>query len=664
MLFMIYRKIAAYSLFTAVNYLLATRGVKAKRMTEDMKFKPWDWVVFAAMLAVSMVIGIFYAVRETLGKTEATTGEYLMGGRKLGLLPVSISILVSFFSAIVILGNPAEMYTTGTMMFMLTIGMLLSIFLAATIFVPLLYPLQLTSSFEYLELRFNSKVAKLTGTFIMIVQQVLYMGIASFAPSTALEAVTGFPAWATILIVGCVATVYTFLGGMKAVIWTDVFQCVVIVAGLLTICIQGAIKVGGMDRVWEVNEEWKRIYFWDADPDPRTRHSIWTLVVGGGVLWLSAFGMSQPSVQRYCAVSTLNKSRGAVLTNMVGVVIIMSLSCLSGVVVFAYYVQQGCDPLSDKQVSNPNQLLPLFVMEVLGYPGLPGLFMSTLFSGALSSMSSSLNALAAVVWEDILKPCVGHRVSETARTWITKVIVLIFGGAGVGFAFVAMSLGGSVVQASFSFTGAASGPLLGIFLLGGLFPWANWLGCTIGGFVGLAIPIWISFGSYGLPKKPYALEFPTSNCTVLESLVTTTIPPTTTAYQISGVEHLYTLSYMWFASIGVAVSVIVGLIVSAITLPLLGRPEVDSKYLIPIFDRLFCYLPDKILAPLRCGRKYKHPQEILEETLKEKNMEQNGTLVKTTSSHRYTKTQDVNGSDGASVVYSNKVFTDDEMNQI
>ncbi|WAR31350.1 SC5A6-like protein [Mya arenaria] len=156
-------------------------------MTEDMKFKPWDWVVFAAMLAVSMVIGIFYAVRETLGKTEATTGEYLMGGRKLGLLPVSISILVSFFSAIVILGNPAEMYTTGTMMFMLTIGMLLSIFLAATIFVPLLYPLQLTSSFEYLELRFNSKVAKLTGTFIMIVQQ----------------------------------------GGMKAVIWTDVFQCVV-----------------------------------------------------------------------------------------------------------------------------------------------------------------------------------------------------------------------------------------------------------------------------------------------------------------------------------------------------------------------------------------------------------------------------------------------------
>ncbi|WAR31349.1 SC5AC-like protein [Mya arenaria] len=330
---------------------------------------------------------------------------------------------------------------------------------------------------------------------------------------------------------------------MKAVIWTDVFQCVVIVAGLLTICIQGAIKVGGMDRVWEVNEEWKRIYFWDADPDPRTRHSIWTLVVGGGVLWLSAFGMSQQSVQRYCAVSTLNKSRGAVLTNMVGVVIIMSLSCLSGVVVFAYYVQQGCDPLSDKQVSNPNQLLPLFVMEVLGYPGLPGLFMSTLFSGALSSMSSSLNALAAVVWEDILKPCVGHRVSETARTWITKVIVLIFGGAGVGFAFVAMSLGGSVVQASFSFTGAASGPLLGIFLLGGLFPWANWLiisnalllshkGCTIGGFVGLAIPIWISFGSYGLPKKPYALEFPTSNCTVLESLVTTTIPPTTTAYQM------------------------------------------------------------------------------------------------------------------------------------
>ena len=117
-------------------------------VSEDVRFGTWDWVVFAAMLGISAIIGIFYAVREALGHNEATTGEYLMGGRKLGLIPVSISILVSFFSAIVLLGNPAEMYTLNTMLVWATVGMYLAVVLAAAIFVPLLYPLQLTSSFE------------------------------------------------------------------------------------------------------------------------------------------------------------------------------------------------------------------------------------------------------------------------------------------------------------------------------------------------------------------------------------------------------------------------------------------------------------------------------------------------------------------------------------
>ena len=117
-------------------------------VSEDVRFGTWDWVVFAAMLGISAIIGIFYAVREALGHSEATTGEYLMGGRKLGLIPVSISILVSFFSAIVLLGNPAEMYTLNTMLVWATVGMYLAVVLAAAIFVPLLYPLQLTSSFE------------------------------------------------------------------------------------------------------------------------------------------------------------------------------------------------------------------------------------------------------------------------------------------------------------------------------------------------------------------------------------------------------------------------------------------------------------------------------------------------------------------------------------
>ena len=110
------------------------------------EFDVWDWLLFGAMLAVSAGIGIFYAC---IGKRQkTTTSEFLMGGRSLQLVPVAISILVSFMSAILILGTPAEMYTQGTQYFMYMFGIVLAIILASQLFVPLLYPLQLTSSFE------------------------------------------------------------------------------------------------------------------------------------------------------------------------------------------------------------------------------------------------------------------------------------------------------------------------------------------------------------------------------------------------------------------------------------------------------------------------------------------------------------------------------------
>ncbi|XP_052220142.1 sodium-coupled monocarboxylate transporter 1-like isoform X1 [Dreissena polymorpha] len=581
---------------------------------EVRKFQAWDWVLFALMLGISAVIGIFYAVKEFLNK-NSNNADYLMGGRNMQLVPVAISILVSFMSAILILGTPAEMYTAGTLYFMYLIGMILAIILSALIFVPLLYPLRLTSSFEYLQMRFNSRAAKLTGTVIMIIQQILYMGIASYAPSTALEAVTGFPTWATIITVGCVSTFYTFLGGMKAVVWTDVFQAVVMIAGILAIVIQGAMKVGGMNTVWRINEDWHRIEFWDANFNPTTRHSIWSLVVGGSIGWMATYGCNQASVQRYCAVPTLRKAKYAVLLNIGGVILLVLSTCLAGIVMFAYYAQQGCDPLTSKKVANANQLIPYFVMEVLGYPGLPGLFVSCLFSGALSTMSSCLNALAAVTWEDILKPAIGHKVSERVKTWISKGLVLVYGAAGVGFAFIAQNFGGTVLQASLSFTGAASGPLLGIFLLGGFFPWANWQGCVVGGILGLAFPLWISVGAYGLPSSGYKLDFPTANCSSANvTMVTTTAMMTTTTKtltELSGVQLLYTVSYLWYPSIGMATVIVVGLFVSLVT----GwqKEEVDPKYLIPFFDRLVCCLPEKWRTLCRCGYQFKDPEVLVHE---------------------------------------------------
>ncbi|KAK7096189.1 hypothetical protein V1264_005513 [Littorina saxatilis] len=589
-------------------------------MEEPRVLGAWDYVVFALMLGVSAAIGIFYGFR---ARRDKTAKEFLMANRSMSVVPVAISILLSFISAISVLGTPAEMYTRGTQYFMTTLGMMLACVLTAQLIVPLLYPLNLTSAFEYLELRFNSKWAKITGTCIMMVQQIFYMGIASFAPSTALEAVTGFPTWATIVIVGLVSTFYTALGGMKAVVWTDVFQGTIMLIGLLAIIIEGVIRVGGFDHVWEFNKRYGRIEFFEFDPDPSVRHTFWSLVVGGAVRWTSVFGVNQASVQRYCSLPSLKKAKLSVLINVIGIAVLLTLFCLTGIVIFAYYAQKQCDPLATKMISSSNQIAPFFVMEVLNFPGLPGLFIACLFSGALSSVSSCLNALAAVTWQDFLKPFLGHRLTEVQITWVTKLLVLIFGGAGIGVAFIVSGLEGTVLQASLSFNSAANGPLLGLFLLGGLFPWANGYGAVVGGILGLCLTMWISIGAYTIPRAPSGL--PDINSTSCSANITSSITSMTTMamtamdfsstttvapQELSGIQPLYTVSYLWYSSIGAATVVVVGLIVSFCTGPM-SIDEVDPKYLIPLFDRLFCCLPASLRRTLRCKKEFPRPEVLL-----------------------------------------------------
>ncbi|XP_076438815.1 sodium-coupled monocarboxylate transporter 1-like [Babylonia areolata] len=588
-------------------------------------FSVLDYVIFTVMLVLSAGIGIFHGCRRGSAGKKKTAKDFLMASNKMSIVPVAISILLSFMSAILILGTPAEMYTAGTEFYVSLLGMILAVVLATLLFVPLLYPLNLTSSFEYLERRFKSKAAKLTGTLILIVQQILYMGVASYAPSTALEAVTGFPAWATIIIVGLVSTFYTTTGGMKAVVWTDVLQAGFMVAGLLSITIQGVIKVGSVETVWQNNYEWGRINFFNFDPDPGVRHSFWSLVVGSMVSWTAVYGCNQASVQRYSSLPTLNKARLSVLLNIVGLIVLITVTCFAGIVIFAYYVQKGCDPLTDGSIKNSNQIVPYFVMEVLTVPGLPGLFVACLFSGALSTMSSCLNALAAVTWQDFLQPVLGHRMTESGKTWVTRLLVLVYGGAGIGMAFMASGLGGHVLQASLSFTGSATGPVLGLFLLGALFPWANHYGAVVGGVLGLALPLWISIGSYSLNRHVDLLDFPNDSCVSPETTTITSMYPgnfsTTSMYPVnftssmSGLDVLYTVSYMWYPSIGAATVVVIGLIVSFITGESLVD-EVDPKYLIPLFDRLFCCLPASLRRKLRCDRDFPKPEDIkAEETL-------------------------------------------------
>ncbi|GFR92974.1 sodium-coupled monocarboxylate transporter 1 [Elysia marginata] len=545
-------------------------------------FAAWDYVVFIGMLVISMGIGVFFALK---GDRQRTQGEYLMGGRSMSVLPVAISILVSFQSAILMLGTPAEMYT------------------------------------QYLEKRYQSRAVRLLGTFVNILGQIIYMGIASFAPATAFEAVTGFPVVATLFIIGAVATFYTSIGGMKAVVWTDVFQASVMLAGVLSIAIQGTIKAGGLARVWEINEEWDRLRFFTWSPDPRVRHTVWGLIVGNALNWSLIGGLNQSSVQRFCSLPSLREAKATTWINSISVFFLFTFTCLSGMVLFAYYAMQNCDPLGQGLVDNSNQLIPYLVMDILAYPAVPGLFMSSLFSGALSSISSSLNSLAAVTWEDFLKPYLSKRLTEVQTTVVLKTIVVGYGVLGIGMSYAVTFIEGTVIQAAVSLIGPINGAVGGLFLLGAFFPFANKYGAFVGGVTGLVISMWRSLGAYNKGIEYLHLPFPDGSCTggnlsLIEPSTTSpsyniTTPQTPDA-ESGTFDEFYKISYMWSAVLATLACLVPGILVSLLTRRYMTEEEkeVPTMYQIPIFTRLFCCLPDSWLYWLDCSRPFENPEDI------------------------------------------------------
>ncbi|XP_059148788.1 sodium-coupled monocarboxylate transporter 1-like [Physella acuta] len=551
------------------------------------RFSVADYIVFSATLLISAAIGIFYAI-----KGQTSTKQFLMADRSMKYLPIALSVLASFFSASTLLGTPAEIYQYGTMYWVCVFGSVFAPLTGALLFGPMFFNIKVVSVFQYLELRFHSKLVRLFGAFIFLLRATIGMGIVLYGPSTALSAVTEFPTWAVIVVVGVVCTFYTSIGGLKAVIWTDVFQTLVMLAGMVAVLIKGFLVSGGGADVWDVNYRGKRIEFFNFDFDPRVRHTFWSLIIGIFFVWLPPYTVDQQMVQRFSSAQSLKDAKIALLLNIPGMVIMITLCCLTGLTLFAYYA--NCDPIKQGLIDNPNQLLPYFVMDILGSaPGLPGLFVSSLFSGALSSVSSMLNSLAAVTWEDFMKPYMKN-VKDDKATKITKGLAVMYGALGIGVAFLVKELGGTVLQASLTLNGAAGAPLVGLFILGSCFTSTNWIGALVGGALGLGFSLWLSVGTYVYKPINFKLPVTTAGCNLTGNTSETFSFADTPDYtnwtrpstdSLNGLENLYGLSYLWFSALGTLSCVVIGLIVSLVTGPTKAS-EVDPSLQLRLFHKL------------------------------------------------------------------------------
>ncbi|XP_041834064.1 sodium-coupled monocarboxylate transporter 1 [Melanotaenia boesemani] len=531
-----------------------------------------DYVVFALMLVVSAAVGVYYAWTD---RNQRSSGDFLMGGRRLTALPVSLSLSASFMSAITVLSNPAEVYRYGANIGFYALSYMITMLVTSEVFLPVFYKLAITSTYEYLELRFN-RATRLLGTVLFIVQTILYTGIVIYAPALALNQVTGLDLWGAVISTGVVCTFYCTMGGLKAVVWTDVIQLGVMLAGFITVIIRSVVLQGGVINIISDSQHGGRLNFLDFDANPLRRNTFWTLTIGGTFIWTSVYGINQAQVQRYISCKTMTHARLSLYINLLGLWSILLCSVFAGMCLYSVY--KSCDPWTTGLISAPDQLMPYLVMDILAdYPGLPGLFVAAAYSGSLSTVSSSINALAAVTVEDIIRP--HTNMSEKHLSWISKGMSLFYGVVCIGMAGLASLMGG-ILQATISIFGVIGGPLLGLFTLGILCPFANSKGALTGLVSGLAVSLWVGIGAQIYPP-PHTMSRPlplsTDGCnftTTSSNNWTSTVLPTQQSFTTAIPVHIdvkpvladwYSLSYLYFSPVGTIITIGVGLIVSVIS---------------------------------------------------------------------------------------------------
>ena len=541
-------------------------------------------------------------------------------------IPVCLSLFATFQSAISLLGVPTEVYTYGTMMVYSQLGLILSYLIVLVTVIPLMYPLGLTSVYEYLFLRYRSRSLQVLGAAMGVSANLAYMTVALLSPALALETAVGIPLWMSICLVGSIGTVYTTLGGIKSVIWTDVFQSAIIFAGIFTVLVKGTMDVGGADKVWQIGTDSGRLQFDEISLDPRVRHTVWNQSFGSVFYWL-AIHFSQSSVQRVMSTRAIGEANKVYIFTIPLVGVYGVTMCATGLVILAYFFSIGCDPLAAGFIQNKNQVVPYFVLHALRFlPGLPGLYISTIFSGALSTLSSGINSLSANTVEDFLAGPLRGR-SESAVTTITKLLVCFFGLLIIGLAYLAKEFQGPITQITYTLISASSGPALGLFLLSGLFPQANSPGALVGLLAGSVVSVWQATGSFLFGyRAPTLPQGPTHLCLTDNSTAYNTTTPgydftsgsadlymspwspnfttpysypnTTTASTLGLGERefsFYDLSYTLNPVLGTVMTVLIGLTVSLLTRPFLTNVHSPEANLLFPFCRHFWYSDRNVL---------------------------------------------------------------------
>lgn len=426
-------------------------------------------------IVVAYLLGML-CLGKYLSRANETQEDYFIAGRSMKWLPVAFSIAATTISANGMVGGPGWSYQSGLRAFMLQISIPLVLAVIGCIFLPFLYYIKITSCYEYLQKRFGFK-SRMCGAVGFLLSALIQVSSMVYIPSLIISKLTGWDIHIVLVVIVIIATTYTLLGGIKAVIWTDFIQMFIVWGGVVVIliCAFRNLDIGIVDTLRAAGEAGK-LNPLDFSLDFQLENGVWAALFGGGILWLQYYATDQSQIQRLFAAKSIKDVKRSLAFSGIMMNVLYFGFMILGLIMFSVF--------NGKDFNDANSIMITFIAEKVPI-GFLGIIIAGIFAAAMSSVDSLLNSMTTVFVKDIYEKYTGTKgevpINVARRfTLAIAILALIFSS----FAF--METTSSILATVGSYISYLCGAILALFVLGMFTRKVSDMAATAGFILGVA----------------------------------------------------------------------------------------------------------------------------------------------------------------------------------
>lgn len=456
-----------------------------------------DLMILIVYLAAVLFAGLHFSKKEMEGK------EFFKGDGTIPWWVTSVSIFATLLSPISFLSLAGNSYGGSWLLWFAQLGMLVAIPITIRFFLPIYSKLDIDTAYHYLELRFHSKGLRILGAVMFIVYQVGRMSIIMYLPSMVLANLTGVNVNILVIVMGVIAIIYSYTGGLKSVLWTDFIQGTVLLVGVTFALIFLILHIdGGMSSIMQAFENGKFL----AENEPifdanLLKNSVFLLIFGAGLNTCSSYISSQDIVQRFTTTTDTKQLNKMMLTNGALSIFIATVFYLIGTGLFVFYTQNP----DLAETAQQDQIFASFIAYELPV-GITGILLAAIYAAAQSTLSTGLNSVATSWTLDIQERLSKKEMSFKLQTRIAQLVSL---GVGIVSILISMVLANGEIKSAYEwfngFMGLVLGVLGGTFVLGAFTKVATTFGTYIAFIVASIVIIWVKYTQTQVSIWSYSL---------------------------------------------------------------------------------------------------------------------------------------------------------------